>query len=262
MSLRDEIDKARQEIKTDHYPMSIGEWITMYKEGELDIHPEFQRYYRWSDEQKTNLIESLFLGIPIPPIFVSQRENGIWDVIDGLQRLSTIFQLMGILKDEEGKLLSPLTLNDTKYLPSFAQWSWVKGEDEDETELDTTLKLIIKRTKLNVSIVLKESDENVKYELFQRLNTGGSSLSDQEVRNCILVMLNPEMHRWLEGLSAYEPFQQATSLSDSALAKKYDMDLALRFVVFNDMANKKLTNVGDMNIFLTEQMREIATTQD
>ena len=88
--LENEINEKRKEIRTDGYPMSIGEWISMYEKGEIDIHPEFQRFFRWTELQKTNLIESILLGIPIPPIFVSQRPDGVWDVVDGLQRLSTI----------------------------------------------------------------------------------------------------------------------------------------------------------------------------
>jgi len=63
----------------------------------------FQRLFRWEDERKTRFIESLLLGIPIPPIFVFQGENGVWELIDGLQRLSTVFQLSGDLKDADGQ---------------------------------------------------------------------------------------------------------------------------------------------------------------
>ncbi|MBW4517427.1 MAG: DUF262 domain-containing protein [Timaviella obliquedivisa GSE-PSE-MK23-08B] len=69
--LQQEIDSKRQEIRSDGYSMSIGEWISLYEDGEIDIHPEFQRFFRWTNYQKTSLIESLLLGIPIPPIFVS-----------------------------------------------------------------------------------------------------------------------------------------------------------------------------------------------
>lgn len=103
MSLIEQINKKRRDIKTDGYPMAISEWVSMYEQGELDIHPEFQRFYRWSESQKTGLIESILLGIPLPPIFVSQRQDGVWDVVDGLQRLSTIFQFLGILKDHTNK---------------------------------------------------------------------------------------------------------------------------------------------------------------
>lgn len=78
--------------------MSIGEITSLYKDNELDIHPEFQRVFRWSLPQKSKLIESVLLGIPLPSIFVSQRDDGVWDVIDGVQRLSTIFEFIGIFK--------------------------------------------------------------------------------------------------------------------------------------------------------------------
>ncbi|MEM8359086.1 DUF262 domain-containing protein, partial [Morganella morganii] len=66
MSLIDEVNERRKEIRTDGYSISIGEWLSLYENGEIDIHPEFQRIYRWTEIQKTNLIESILLGIPIP----------------------------------------------------------------------------------------------------------------------------------------------------------------------------------------------------
>jgi hypothetical protein len=77
MALQDEIDKARAEIRSDSYGVSIGEWISLYEKNELDIHPEFQRFFRWSAKQKSRFIESILLGIPIPQIFVAQREDGV-----------------------------------------------------------------------------------------------------------------------------------------------------------------------------------------
>lgn len=92
MGLKEEIAEKRKEIIVDSYPMSIGEMMNLYRDGELDVHPEFQRFYRWDEEQKSKLIESILLGIPIPPIFVSQKINGKWDVIDGQQRLLVLCQ--------------------------------------------------------------------------------------------------------------------------------------------------------------------------
>ena len=109
--------------------------LSLYENGEIDIHPEFQRFYRWTDIQKSNLIESIFLGIPIPPIFVSQRKDGVWDVIDGLQRLSTIYQFAGVLKDESGKDMDPLVLEKTKYLPSLEGRKW-----DDPSNPNTTAR--------------------------------------------------------------------------------------------------------------------------
>ena len=131
MSLDAEVKARRKEIRSDGYPMSIGELISMYRDDELDMHPEFQRYFRWTPEQKSRLVESILLGIPIPSIFVSQREDGVWDVIDGLQRLSTLLELVGILKNEDGETLRPLTLKRTQYLPSLEGKKW---EDDEEPE--------------------------------------------------------------------------------------------------------------------------------
>ncbi|MEO6423558.1 MAG: DUF262 domain-containing protein [Candidatus Nitrotoga sp.] len=257
MSLIDEVNEKRKEIRTDGYAMSISEWASLYESKEIDIHPEFQRFYRWGDFQKTNLIESILLGIPIPPVFVSQRKDGIWDVVDGLQRLSTIYQFLGVLKDENQNNIDPLTLSGTKYLPSLEGKRWNNPDDEDNS-FSQELRLIIKRSKINVSIILKESDETAKYDLFQRLNTGGSDLSPQEVRNCILVMLNKDFYTWLQGLAAYEPFQECISLSERPLKESYDLELALRFIIFTLIEEQELVQLGDVGIFITEKMRAIA----
>ena len=108
MSLQEELNERSSKIFRESYQMSIGELINLYRDGEMDIHPEFQRVFRWSEYQKTKLIESIMLNIPIPSIFVSQNEDGVWDVIDGVQRLSTIFQFVGVFKDENLRPLSAL----------------------------------------------------------------------------------------------------------------------------------------------------------
>lgn len=257
MALIDEIDQKRREIRTDGYAMSIGEWISLYEKGELDIHPEFQRFYRWKDAQKTNLIESIILGIPIPPIFVSQRSNGVWDVVDGMQRLSTIFQLLGILKDEKNKLVEPLTLHATEYLPSLEGLRWNDPKNPKKT-LPAEVQLSLKRSKIAVSIILKESDENAKYDLFQRLNTGGSQLSPQEVRNCLLVMLNKKMYEWLRELSLHKSFKEVTALSDGPIEEAYNIEVVLRFMVLHNLSEKELQSIGDVGIFITKKMTKLA----
>ena len=199
-TLLSEINKRAKEIHADAYPMSIGEIMSIYRDGELDIHPEFQRVFRWSPLQKTKFIESILLGIPIPSIFVSQRDDGVWDVVDGVQRLSTLFQFTGVLKDEEDEPISPNKLLGTEYLPSLEGMSW-DDKDNPKNSFPDNLRMDFKRQKLDIKIVKKESDPNTKYDLFERLNTLGSHLSDQEMRNCLLVMINPEFHTWLESLA-------------------------------------------------------------
>jgi uncharacterized protein with ParB-like and HNH nuclease domain len=174
MSLQDEIDKTRQQIRTDSYSMSIGEWISLYERNEININPDFQRFFRWSNHQKSTFIESILVGIPIPPIFVSQRDDGVWDVVDGVQRLSTIYELVGILKkDKSENNAHPVALVKTTYLASLEGKKWDDPNDRDNS-FTPTQRLLIKRSKIAVNIVEKESDKMIKYELFQRLNTGGS----------------------------------------------------------------------------------------
>ena len=258
MSLEKEINDRRKEIRTDDMSMSIGEWQSLYENEEIDIHPEFQRIYRWTSTQKSNLIESILLGIPIPPIFVSQKQDGIWDVIDGLQRLSTIYEFMGILRDEENNYKPPLILERTKYLQSLEGKKW-KDFEHPHNSLTQEQRLLIKRARLSVNIVLRESDEKAKYELFQRLNTGGSHLTSQEVRNCILVMIDKDAYNWLKKISEYPNFQNAISLTDKNINEQYDIELALRFIIFSNIDEDEFNKVKDVGEFITEKMVEIFT---
>ena len=257
MGLQEEITNNKQEIFTDSYPMSIGELVGLYKDEEIDIHPEFQRIFRWDDKQRTKLIESILLGIPIPSIFVNQRDDGVWDVIDGVQRLSTIFQFLGILKNEKGENVAPLKLLETEYLPSLKNKVW-NDEDNPENSLTKAQQLDFKREKLFIQIVKKESDPKTKYDLFQRLNTLGSKLSDQEIRNCLLVMINPNFYRWLVEISSIKSFIDCISISDNQGSRGYDVELVLRFLVFKNSTDEELRkdfNIGD---FITEKMKNIA----
>ncbi len=285
MGLQEEIDGKRAEIRTDDYSMSIGEWISLYKNDELDIHPEFQRFFRWSEIQKTKLIESILLGIPIPPIYVSQTGDGKWDVIDGLQRLSTIFQFAGVLRREDDSYKKPLILDDTKYLPSLKDKVWdeeaaarINSEPQqlslplegfsippEITPLTNAQQRYIKRSKIAVSIILRESDEISKYELFQRLNTGGSQLSDQEVRNAILIMTNRDMFQWMHELAQDNNFKDCVTeiLTERAIQEQYDLEQVLRFLTLRKIDEEKLSTIGsDMSIFLTEEMINKAQSTD
>lgn len=259
VALQNEIDDKRAEIKTEEYGMSFGELINLYKSKEIDIHPEFQRYFRWDSYQKTRFIESILLGIPIPPIFVAQQPNGIWDVVDGLQRLATIFQFVGILKDENDQLVEPVVLEKTKDLPSLAGKKW-EDEAHPENAFTFTEQLLIKRAHIGISIILRESDLRTKFELFQRLNTGGSALTDQEVRNSILVRINHYMFTWMRDLSIDENFQTTIAMSDRQLQEQYDIELLLRFLAFRTLSKNEITrtNIGDLSEFLTDQMWKMA----
>jgi hypothetical protein len=257
--LQEEIDRQRQDIRSDSYSMSIGELVSLYEAQEIEIHPEFQRFFRWSDYQKTSLIESILLGIPIPPIFVSQRESGEWDVVDGLQRLSTIYQFLGKLKDDEGELVNPLVLQKTKYLPSLENKKW-EDESDQFSSLTKAQQLSIKRAKIDVTILQKESSSNTKYELFQRLNTGSSMCTPQEIRSCILVSLNPEMYRWMKNLSNNEDLKSCINLSEKLEEEQYDMEIISRLLVLRsfDMINPAIPDIAG---FITDKIQLMAENQ-
>ena len=248
-SLLERVKEQSKTIATDSYSMSVGELLGMYKEKELILRPEFQRFFRWSDAQKSRLIESVLLGIPLPSIFVSQKDDGRWEVIDGLQRLSTLFETAGELRREDDTLFPPLRLSKTRYLPEMKGLIW---KSEDDNEIPSEIRLRIKRSRLDVNIVLDKSDDTAKYELFQRLNTGGSKAVDQEVRNALLLMNNPEFFAWMERLSKNEDFLNCAPMSDRALEEQFALELVTRFVVLHDSAAEQLRNIGELGDYLTD----------
>lgn len=263
MGLQEELDNKRKEIRTDSYSMSVGELISLYENREIEIHPEFQRFFRWSPTQKTRFIESLLIGLPIPQVFVSQREDGIWDVVDGLQRLSTIYEFAGVLRDENEQVKPPLTLELVKSLPSLLGKKWDDPSDLDNS-LNQTQRLLIKRAKMDVAILKQESDPMAKYELFQRLNTGGSIATDQEIRNCLLIMSNRDVYRWLRNLSQNSAFQSCISLSDKARQEQYDLELLLRFLIFRSMDDETLGKIPNKEIsdFITDWTIEFSNNSE
>jgi Protein of unknown function DUF262 len=255
--LQEEIDRQRQDIRSDGYSMSIGELVSLYESQEIEIHPEFQRFFRWSDYQKNSLIESILLGIPIPPIFVAQRDDGVWDVIDGLQRLSTIYQFLGKLKDEKGALIPPIILQETNYLPSLEGKKW-EDKDDEENSLTKSQQLGFKRTKINVVIIQKESNKKTKYELFQRLNSGGSICTPQEVRSCILVSVNPQMYQWMKKLSENEDFRSCINLSETLEEEQYDMEILSKYLILRTIKIESQT-ISNIAGFITDKIQEAAS---
>ena len=251
MSLQDEINVRSSTIFRDSYQMSIGELINIYRDGEMDIHPEFQRVFRWENYQKTKLIESILLNIPIPPIFVSQNEDGIWDVIDGVQRLSTIFQFVGILKDDCGKSVPPLKLLKTDYLPSLKDMYW-SGEDQNKS-FTKEQQLFFKRARIDIIIMKKESDPNTKYELFQRLNTGGSLLSEQEVRNCLIIMSNKKFYELLIELDSEDCYKNCLPLSDRKTDEQYRLELLLRLLIASFINWENTSYYEDLSELLNKE---------
>lgn len=219
--------------------MSIGELTNLYRDGELKIRPEFQRFFRWTELQKSRLVESLLLGIPLPSIFVAQTEEGKWELVDGLQRVSTILQLQGELRTDTNELVAPLVLRGTKYLPALEGLLW-QHEDPDQS-LSEAQRLDVKRSKIDIKIIKRESTPSTKFDLFQRLNSYGSSLTPQEMRSALLVAVSPQFFGWIESLAARESFQVSTLLNERLLDERFDLELVVRFLVLHARPEAKLT---------------------
>ncbi|OAI31097.1 hypothetical protein A1351_22070 [Methylosinus sp. R-45379] len=232
-----EIESAQRLVRTDAYQMSIGEIVSMYAQKELIIDPEFQRLFRWDIGQKSKLIESLLLGIPIPSIFVFEKDNGTWELIDGLQRISTILEFMGQLHSKDKGLHSPSILEATKYLPSLHNAVWERSENipdislDAQQPLDKTQQLTIRRGRLGVEILKRPSDDQTKYDLFQRLNAGGTEANAQELRNCIMLMVNDNYFRAVKRAADQPSFRRVTSVTEEQVERQRHVEMAVRFLV-------------------------------
>jgi uncharacterized protein with ParB-like and HNH nuclease domain len=259
-SLEQQVTENSKKVHTESYSMSIGEIKNLYDEGELDLHPEFQRFFRWNDEQKFKLIESILLGIPLPSFFVHQKEDGIWDVVDGLQRLSTIFEFMGALKKEDNTKLPPLEMKGTRYLPGLEGMRW-ENTAAKKFEIPETIKRDFKRKKLDFNIILKHSDETTKYELFERLNTGGEKATSQEIRNSILVRENEAVYRLISDAAQNEDFINTTQLSDNNLDERFDLELLTRFLVLKSVDLSTFSKIS-ANDYLNEEIIKRAVEKE
>jgi hypothetical protein len=259
MTLQDEVKAARKTVVTDGYDMSVGEIMNLYRDNELKIDPVFQRLFRWDEGRKTRFIESILLGIPIPSIFVYQDESGVWELVDGLQRVSTILQLAGELKGERATELGPLVLSGTRYLPSLDGKRWEESAPEAGDGLEKALQIEVRRARIRVEILKSGSDATAKFELFQRLNTGGASLSPQEVRNSITVSLNPALYDWVAGKAADAAFVSTTDQTERALEKEAGTELVLRFFAFRTVPYRPGL---DVNEYLDQALITIANLAD
>ncbi|WP_409027908.1 DUF262 domain-containing protein [Janthinobacterium sp. SUN098] len=257
-SLDSELLAAEQAMSTDSYSMSIGELISSYVGGEIEVNPAFQRFFRWTDFQKSRLIESFLLGLPVPPIFVYQRTSGHWELIDGLQRVSTILQFVGELKNKSGDLIDPLTLTETKYMPSLKGMIWKETPDNLKV-LPDALKLKFRKARIDVKIIMPKSAELSKYELFDRLNTGGSQATSAEVRNCLILMKDASFFEWLSDLVDHPSFVNSIPLTERAEAEQYRIELLVRFLILQDTSVEEAKAIPDLETYLNDKILEMAS---
>lgn len=215
--LQGEVEIAKRAVNTDTVQISLGEVASMYAAKELNILPDFQRLFRWSPEKKSAFIESILIGIPIPPVFAYEKDDGTWELIDGLQRISTVLEFMGILRDPDSSDIAkePSTLLKTKYLPSLDGMRWEETEDPQGPAFEKSMQLFFRRARIDFQVLKYPSDPKTKYDLFQRLNRGGAYANEQEVRSCAMVLASPilttQIREIASGLPAKTIFESLTS---------------------------------------------------
>jgi len=232
-------------VSTDSRDYPIKTLYDFWKDGDLLLNPKFQRYKVWDLKKSSLLVESVLLNIPIPPIYLAEDVDNRLIVIDGQQRLNALLSFM------DGEI----ELFDNK------RKEWVKREfrlrglrilknlnDKTFQELDHNLKREFKNKTIRVIVIKKESDPNVKYEVFERLNKGAVQLNAQELRNCVfrgpyndLINELAENRSYLSLLGFREPHP-----------RMLDKELVLRFFAFHHTPYYKYS--GPMKNFLDKEM--------
>lgn len=256
--LKKQIAKAQRTVSTDTVQITIGEIANMYKSQELNVNPDFQRLFRWPDSKKSNFVESILIGIPIPPVFAFENSDGTWELIDGLQRISTILEFMGILLDPDTEQTKRSILTSTKYLPALDGTVW-QAETEHETSLDKPHKLFFRRHRIDFQILKYPSDTSAKYDLFQRLNRGGTYANEQEVRTCAMVIANQKFTQKLRAFVAQESFQRSFRVTRDQRRNQKDLEYAVRLLahLYEDLPPKK-----DVQEFLDDAILNVITERD
>lgn len=230
-----DVEESEEQLDKESWPDPVGFWeakqrdlltsavdynlsslSTLIRNKQIDLSPEYQRRNRWHDVRKSKLIESFLMNVPIPPIFLNEDEYGRYSVIDGKQRLTAINEfLLGRFQLKGLEVFSELNNSSVDDLPSTLM-----------TALET-------RATLRAIIILRQSDPDIKYQVFQRLNTGGIRLNPQEIRNSAWP---GHLNTMILEESATRAFHNALGISDKSKSAIYkemrDAEFVLRFLTF------------------------------
>jgi hypothetical protein len=260
--LKKEVDDAKHTVNTDTLAISIGEISSMYQGDELNIMPDFQRLFRWSNQKKSHFIESILIGIPVPPVFVYEDENGSWELIDGLQRVSTILEFMGVLRDPDfPDKTQHSVLSATRYLSGLHNvvWDHTFVQNENEAAIDKSLQLFIRRARIDFQVLKYPSSSRAKYDLFNRLNRGGSYANEQEVRSCSMVLANPDFTRAIKDFCKEEEFKSLMRISEDDQKTQTDVEHVVRLAVhtFRDYDGER-----ELGEFLNDEIISVITSED
>lgn len=232
-------DPTEKDIDIREDPHTVFELIRKYDKGRLITNPQFQRNLVWKPEQKSKFIESIILNFPLPPWYINQAVDGKYIVVDGLQRTSTLRQY---LKDE-------FELKGLKALPNLNGYKF--------SDLETNYQAKIEDKKLHLYVIKPSVPSKVIIDIFNRINTGGTQLNQQEIRNCILSGTSTKL---LKELAETEYFKTAIDQGVSSTRMK-DQEVILRYLAFQ-IFDYEQDYKGDMSDFLEKAMKKINKMSD
>jgi hypothetical protein len=212
--------------------------------------PTYQRKFRWNEETESRLIESLFLGLPVPSLFVATNPDGTWEVVDGVQRLSTLLHYVA----EPGEILKDISKTHALRIEGLDQLAHLNGRTF--ADLTLPLQLAFHKRSLRVTGLSDKSDPDVRFEMFERLNTGGVALTPQEVRACIY---RGQFNDFLRDLADYPAFRGLIKLQKGRQEDGTREEVVLKFFAY---LNNRADFDGHVTKFLNDYMKNASTTFD
>lgn len=237
-----------EEVSIDTKPITMETLLRRLEQGSIKLNPDFQRNEVWSDDRKSQLIESLLLKIPIPMFYVSSDEKSNWTVVDGLQRISTFRDFVlgkKFLSDPQKNRAergNGIRLSRLEF--------WRKLEGLRMNDLPPHLYNRVIETVFTFTIINPGTHEEVKRNIFKRLNTGGMPLSSQEIRNALYTGTSTIL---LNELAKMREFKTATC--DSINAQRLeDRELILRFLSFLVRKPKTYRRTLNIDTWLSDTM--------
>jgi hypothetical protein len=232
------------EIKISRRIVPVGLITRRIEFGEIELAPDFQRRARiWDIVRKSKLIESILLRIPLPVFYVAADEKENWRVVDGLQRLTTIYDFV------HTETSHSFNLKGLEYLQAY------EGANFDK--LPRSIKRRIDETELNINVIESGTPDEVMFNVFKRINTGGITLNGQEIRHA----LNPGPARgFLTNLADSKELYEATdgSVTDVRMGAR---ELALRFSAFFITPPSEYGG-SDLDGFLNEAMKRLNSASE
>lgn len=225
--LEQQLGVERRRVDVASHDFSVRELVRMLNEGELSITPEYQRQYRWKPAVASTFIESVFLGLPIPPIFVATNAGYELEVVDGLQRLSSLLFFLRegaqTLEKDDHHAAEPLKLEG---LQKLTQLNGVGFAD-----LPVGLQRYFGRQPLQVISLTDKSDRGMRFDLFERLNAGSIALSPQEVRACVY---RGRFNQFIEELAALPDYGRLLKLQDAKQKDGTAVEEVLKFFAYKN----------------------------